>query len=67
LEAKYPYLSHPSPDLKKSQNFLSSIDELRDDRNPYDISFCPATLEEGRHFDQLMSAELCQLMELSGV
>ena len=31
---------------------------MRDDRNPYDISFCPATLEEGRHFDQLLSVEL---------
>ncbi len=44
--------------LKKLQIFLSSIDELRDDWNPYDISFCPATLEEGMHFDQLLSVEL---------
>jgi hypothetical protein len=26
LEAEYPYLSYPSPDLKKSQIFVTSID-----------------------------------------
>lgn len=58
LEAEYPYLLHPSPDLKKSQIFLASIDELQDDHNPYDITFRPATLDEGRHFDTLLSVEL---------
>jgi hypothetical protein len=58
LQAEYPYLLNPSPNLKKSQVFLSSIDELRDDRNPYDISFSPSTLEEGRNFDRLLSEEL---------
>jgi hypothetical protein len=47
LEGEYPYLLNPSRELKKSQIFLSSIDALRDERNPYDIAFCPSNLEEG--------------------
>lgn len=58
LETAYPYLFNPSPDLMKSQVFLSSIDELRDDRNPYDKAFQPSSLEEGRQFDALLSTEL---------
>ncbi len=58
LERAYPYLSNPSPDMNKSQVFLSSIDDLRDDRNPYDIAFRPISLEEGRRFDTLLSTEL---------
>jgi hypothetical protein len=54
----YPYLAQSSCDLKKSQIFLSSMDELRDDRNPYDISFTPSTLTEGRHFDTLLNTKL---------
>jgi hypothetical protein len=37
LETNYPHLLNPSDDMNKSQMFLSSIDELRDERNPYDI------------------------------
>ena len=37
---------------------MSSIDELRDESNPYDIAFRPTTLEEGRAFDQFLSTEL---------
>jgi len=58
LEAAYPHLANPSADFMKTQIFLSSIDELRDDRNPYDISFRPRSLEEGRQFDQLLNTEL---------
>ena len=47
LENDYPYLVHPSPDLNKSQVFLSSIDELRVERSPFDIEFHPSTLKEG--------------------
>jgi hypothetical protein len=47
MENEYFYLSDPTVDLNKSQVFLSSIDELCDDRNLYDISFCPTTLSEG--------------------
>jgi hypothetical protein len=57
LEAEYPYLSYPSPDLKKSQIFVTSIDELRDDHNPYVVDFMPATLEEGRNFEQFLRRE----------
>jgi hypothetical protein len=55
---KQPHLANPSADFMKTQIFLSSIDELRDDRNPYDISFRPRSLEEGRQFDQLLNTEL---------
>jgi hypothetical protein len=68
LENDYPYSVHPSPDLNKSQVFLSSIDELRDERNPFDIEFHPSTLEEGRAFDRLLNTELqydCLLLEQS--
>jgi hypothetical protein len=37
---------------------LSSIDELQDERNPYDVAFWPTTIEEGRRFDALLTAEL---------
>ncbi len=47
MENEYSYLSDPTVDLNKSQVFLSSIDELWDDRNPCNISFCPTTLSEG--------------------
>ncbi len=47
LESEYPYLLNPSPNLNKSQVFLSSIDELRDEDNPFDIEFRPSTVEEG--------------------
>ena len=55
LEAEYPFLANPPQDLRKSQVILSSIDELRDESNPYDIAFRPTTLEEGRAFDQFLS------------
>jgi hypothetical protein len=49
---------HPSPDLNKSQVFLSSINELREEDNPYDIAYQPATLEDGIAFDSLLKTEL---------
>lgn len=58
LEEEFPYLSNPSPNLRHSQVILSSIDELRDERNPYDIAFIPTTLEEGRTFNELLCTEL---------
>jgi hypothetical protein len=48
MENEYSYMSDPIVDLNKSQVFLSSIDELYDDRNPCDILFRPTTLSEGR-------------------
>jgi hypothetical protein len=58
LETEYPHLLNLSASLKRSQVFLSSIDELRDERNPYDISYRPTSIEEGRYFDRLLSTEL---------
>jgi len=58
LEAEFPHLANPSAELKKSQIFLSSIDELRDYCNPYDIAFRPTSLSEGRQFDTLLNTEL---------
>jgi hypothetical protein len=58
LEEEYPYLVNPPPDLQKSQVILSSIDELRDESNPYDIAFRPSSLQEGRAFDLFLSTEI---------
>ena len=58
LEGEYPYLLHPPLDLRRSQVFLSSINELRDEQNPYDIEFQPRTLDEGRNFDTFLRQEL---------
>jgi hypothetical protein len=58
LQQEYPYLLHPTPDLNKSQVFLSSIYELRDEQNMYDIEYRPTSLEEGRIYDEFLSTEL---------
>jgi hypothetical protein len=58
LQEKYPYLSSPGPDLHKSQVFLSSIHELRDELNPYEIQYQPSTLEEGIQFNNFLNTEL---------
>jgi hypothetical protein len=55
---QYPYLSTLGPDLHKSQVFLSSINELHDELNPYDIQYQPSTLEEGIQFSSFMNTEL---------
>jgi hypothetical protein len=39
LEEELLYLANPSPDLKRSQVILSSIDELHNESNPYDNAF----------------------------
>jgi hypothetical protein len=57
LEQEYPYLLHPSPELNKSQVFLSFINELRDEDNPYDIAYQPSTLEDGIAFNALLITE----------
>jgi len=44
--------------LIKSQVFLSSINELCDERNMYDIEFRPASLEEGTMFNDFLRMEL---------
>jgi len=44
--------------LKKSKVFICSINELRDDQNPYDIDFQPSTLEEGINFNATLNTEL---------
>jgi hypothetical protein len=31
LEIQFPHLANPSPEFNKSQMYLSSIDELRDE------------------------------------
>ena len=58
LKTQFPHLANPSADMVKSQIFLSSIDELRDERNPYDIAFRPTSVAEGRQFDNLLNMEL---------
>ncbi len=58
LENQYPYLSNPPAELTRSQVILSSMDELRDEGNPFDIAFRPRTLEQGRAFDAFLSQEL---------
>ncbi len=58
LEQQYGYLLMPTPELHKSQVFLSSINELCDDQNPYDIDYRPSTLEEGIEFNAFLNAEL---------
>jgi hypothetical protein len=59
LENHYPYLFNPPAELTKSQVILSSLDELRDDGNPFDIDFRPRTIQQGREFDAFLSQELC--------
>ena len=34
------------------------MDELHDETNPFDISFRPRTVQQGREFDEFMSQEL---------
>jgi hypothetical protein len=34
------------------------VDELQDETNPFDISFRPRTVQQGREFDEFMSQEL---------
>jgi len=51
LEHEYPYLASATSDLHKSQVFLSSIKELHNEDNPYDIEYQPATLNDGIAFD----------------
>ncbi len=58
LEEEFPYLANLPPNLRHSQVILAPIDELRNERNPYDIAFRPTTLEEGRNFDNFLSIEL---------
>jgi hypothetical protein len=58
LEQEYPYLVNATPDLNKSQVFLSSINELRDEQNKYDIEYHPTSLEDGIIYDEFLSTEL---------
>jgi hypothetical protein len=58
LEAQYPYLLNPSPELQRSHVILTSIAELRNESNPYDIAFQPRTIEQGREFDAFLREEL---------
>ena len=58
MERDYPHLCNPNINLARSKIYLSSIDELVDQRNPYDISFRPTNLAEGRRFDDLLNTEL---------
>jgi len=58
LETQYPYLVDRPVELNRSQAILSSVDELRDETNPFDISFRPRTVQQGREFDEFMSQEL---------
>jgi hypothetical protein len=51
-------LVNPAPGLQRLQIILSSLDELRDGSNPFDISFWPRTIEQGREFDAILSEEL---------
>jgi hypothetical protein len=48
----------PTPDINKSQVLLSSINELHDEQNPYDIEYQPSTLEEGIEFNAFLNTEL---------
>jgi len=34
------------------------VDELHDEINPFDINFCPKTVQQGREFDEFVSQEL---------
>jgi hypothetical protein len=58
LQEQYPYLSSPGPDLHKSQVFLSSIHELRNELSLFDIQYQPSTLEEGIQFNNFLNTEL---------
>jgi len=58
LQTEFPHLANPSADMVKSQIFLASIDELHDEQNPYDITFRPTSIAEGRQFDNLLYTEL---------
>jgi hypothetical protein len=57
-EEKYPYLLHPTCNLNKLQVFLSSINELHDEQNMYDIEFRPKSLEEGTMYNDFLKTEL---------
>jgi len=57
LENQYPYLLRPA-EVRSSQVILSSVDELRDENNPFDIDFRPRTIEQGRQFDDFITREL---------
>jgi hypothetical protein len=58
LETQYPYLVDRPVKLNRSQVVLSSVDELHDEINPFDINFCPKTVQQGREFDEFVSQEL---------
>ncbi len=58
IEQEYPYLLFPTPDINKSQVFLSSINELQVEQNTYDIENQPLTLEEGIEFNAFLNMEL---------
>jgi hypothetical protein len=58
FEQEYPYFLYPTCDLNKSQVFLSSTNELHDERNMHNIEFGPASLEEGTMFNDFLRTEL---------
>jgi hypothetical protein len=65
LEHEFPFLHfmeriliHSQVILIHSQVILTTIDELRDDNNPYDIDFQPRDENEARQFRLLLQQEL---------
>jgi hypothetical protein len=58
LEEDFPYLSSIGPNIKHSKVILMTMEELRDENNPFDISFQPFTVEQARDFNQLLIQEL---------
>jgi hypothetical protein len=64
LETQYPYLEDWPVELNRSQAILSSVDELHDETNPFDISFRPRTAQQGREFDEFMSQQFRRAVAL---
>ncbi len=58
LEREFPFLGTIGAFIQQSQVILTTIDELRDDNNPYDIDFQPSDEMEAREFKQLLTQEL---------
>jgi hypothetical protein len=53
--------------LKKSQVFLSSINELHDGQKPYDIEYWSLMLEKERAYDAFLTADLRhQMLQTNG-
>ncbi len=58
LVLEFPFLQTMGNIIARSKILLTTIDEWRDDNNPYDIDFRPSNEAEARAFKELLRDEL---------